>query len=73
MEEENEEVNEVHTVLMDAGHITLDTGCKRSVASRQWHEAFQEQLRLRGMSGRALKSEEQFRFGDGRIAKSTKS
>jgi hypothetical protein len=65
--------HEVHVVSMQKGHIMLDTGCKKSVAGRQWHQDFQKELESLGMKGKEIQATESFRFGDGRVVTSKKT
>ena len=65
--------HEVHAVTMQKGHIMLDTGCKKSVAGRQWHRDFQKELESLGMQGKEIQTTESFRFGDGRVVTSQKT
>ena len=43
----------------------IDTGCRRSVAGRKWHQEMQEALRMRNMRCHYRPVHDQFQFGPG--------
>eukprot|EP00971_Amphidinium_carterae_P339682 6477628-Amphidinium_carterae.1 len=47
-----------------------DSGCRRNVAGREWHQRVQRQLRAHGLRGIFKPEREKFRFGDSRVEES---
>eukprot|EP00971_Amphidinium_carterae_P348223 6490390-Amphidinium_carterae.1 len=47
-----------------------DSGCRRNVAGRDWHQKLQRQLNVQGLCGIYKPEREKFRFGDSRVEES---
>eukprot|EP00971_Amphidinium_carterae_P048678 959568-Amphidinium_carterae.1 len=47
-----------------------DSGCRRNVAGRDWHQKLQRQLKVQGLCGIYKPEREKFRFGDSRVEES---
>jgi hypothetical protein len=55
------------------GRVIPDSGCRRSVAGKRWHDEIQERLAARGLRPVEMPCSDLFRFGDGRVVKATRS
>ena len=53
--------------------MVIDSGCRRCVAGRAWHEKFQETIAKMGFKGVAREIKESFRYGDGRVVQATRA
>ena len=53
--------------------MVIDSGCRRCVAGRAWHEEFQETIAKMGFKGVAREIKESFRYGDGRVVQATRA
>ena len=50
-----------------------DSGCRTAVGGRDWHERFQQRLKMMGISWEELEESEWFKFGAGDAMQSTKA
>ena len=50
-------------------HMIADSGCKRSVAGKMWHDQLRQKLAAEGLQPVKKAIREKFRFGDGRVVK----
>ena len=68
---------EVHDALASfretRGRLIADSGCKRSVAGKSWHEETQAWLAEKGLRAVEEACDDKFRFGDGRLVSATRS
>ena len=53
--------------------MIADSGCKRSVAGKSWHEDTQAWLAEKGLEAVEEPCEDKFRFGDGRLVSAARS
>eukprot|EP00959_Pyramimonas_sp_CCMP1952_P145494 3046023-Pyramimonas_sp.AAC.1 len=52
-------------VVLPAGLVMIDTGCKRAVGGRPWHVELQKTLDAKGVPCHSINQQEYFKFGPG--------
>ena len=56
---------------LDTTEMSIDSGCRRSVAGRDWHERLQSHLSEIGLHAFKRQSNDKFRYGDGKVVEGT--
>ena len=56
---------------LDATEMILDSGCRRSLAGRDWHKRMQGRIKEIGLHAIKRPSKDRFRYGDGTVVEGT--